>query len=85
MHEGSSCALLLDEAALSRASVSLRLTRLSFSCHFFFRVRLCGNNNNIQVVSVDEGKQLAKEYGIGFFETSAKNDIEVDTVSTLRL
>jgi len=29
---------------------------------------------------VDEGKQLAKEYGIGFFETSAKNDIEVDTV-----
>jgi hypothetical protein len=37
------------------------------------------------VVSVDEGKQLAKEYGIGFFETSAKNDIEVDTVSTLRL
>jgi hypothetical protein len=32
------------------------------------------------VVSVEEGKQLAKEYGIGFFETSAKNDIEVDTV-----
>ncbi len=34
----------------------------------------------LQVVSVEEGKQLAKEYGIQFYETSAKNDIEVETV-----
>ena len=33
-----------------------------------------------KVVSVEEGKALAKEYGIQFFETSAKNDIEVETV-----
>jgi Ras-related protein Rab-8A len=32
-----------------------------------------------RVVSVEEGKQLAKEYGIQFYETSAKNDIEVET------
>mmetsp|Transcript_11113 Transcript_11113/g.16732 ORF Transcript_11113/g.16732 Transcript_11113/m.16732 type:complete len:202 (+) Transcript_11113:89-694(+) len=32
-----------------------------------------------RVVSVEEGKQLASEYGIQFFETSAKNDINVGT------
>lgn len=30
-----------------------------------------------RTVSYDEGKKLAQEYGIQFFETSAKNDIEV--------
>ena len=38
-----------------------------------------------RVVSVEEGKQLAKEYGIQFFETSAKNDIEVETVRPNRI
>ena len=46
---------------------------------------LIGNKCDMEeqrVVSVEEGKQLAKEYGIQFFETSAKNDIEVETVGS---
>jgi Ras-related protein Rab-8A len=31
-----------------------------------------------RVVSFEEGKQLANEYGIQFFETSAKNDMNVE-------
>jgi len=33
-----------------------------------------------RVVSTEEGQNLAKEYGIQFFETSAKNDNNVETV-----
>jgi hypothetical protein len=36
--------------------------------------------NFIKVVSFEEGKQLASEFGIQFFETSAKNDMNVETV-----
>jgi Ras-related protein Rab-8A len=32
-----------------------------------------------RVVSTEEGQNLAKEYGIQFFETSAKNDNNVET------
>ena len=45
---------------------------------------LIGNKCDIEeqrVVSFEEGKTLAKEYGIQFFETSAKNDMNVETVS----
>jgi len=41
---------------------------------------LIGNKCDIEknrVVSTDEGKELAAEYGIEFFETSAKSDINV--------
>uniref|UniRef100_A0A7S2RB79 Uncharacterized protein n=1 Tax=Rhizochromulina marina TaxID=1034831 RepID=A0A7S2RB79_9STRA len=43
---------------------------------------LIGNKCDMEdqrMVSFDEGKKLAQEYGIQFFETSAKNDIEVDS------
>lgn len=43
---------------------------------------LIGNKCDIEeqrVVSFEEGKTLAKEYGIQFFETSAKNDMNVET------
>ena len=49
---------------------------------------LIGNKCDMEeqrVVSVEEGKQLAKEYAIQFFETSAKNDIEVETVRSTML
>lgn len=36
-------------------------------------------------MSVEEGQKLAQEYDIQFFETSAKNDIEVDSVRVLAL
>lgn len=32
----------------------------------------------IQVVSFEEGESLAKEYNIHFFETSAKQDLNVE-------
>ena len=31
-----------------------------------------------QVISLDEGDSLAKEYNINFFETSAKQDLNVE-------
>jgi hypothetical protein len=31
-----------------------------------------------QVISYDEGQALAKEYNINFFETSAKQDLNVE-------
>ena len=34
-----------------------------------------------RVVSKEEGQKLANEYNIQFFETSAKNDIDVDKVT----
>ena len=37
----------------------------------------CDNVDQRQV-STEEGAQLASEYGMRFFETSAKNDINVD-------
>jgi Ras-related protein Rab-8A len=42
---------------------------------------LIGNKcdiDNEREVSTEEGAQLAAEYGIQFFETSAKNDINVE-------
>ena len=42
---------------------------------------LIGNKSDIdneREVSTEEGAQLAAEYGIQFFETSAKNDINVE-------
>mmetsp|Transcript_8950 Transcript_8950/g.16241 ORF Transcript_8950/g.16241 Transcript_8950/m.16241 type:complete len:204 (+) Transcript_8950:327-938(+) len=42
---------------------------------------LVGNKCDIteeKTVSTEEGQRLAKEYGIGFFEASAKNDINVE-------
>jgi len=44
---------------------------------------LIGNKCDMEdqrVVSFEEGKQLASEFGIQFFETSAKNDMNVETV-----
>lgn len=41
---------------------------------------LIGNKCDIEknrVVSTDEGKELAAEYGVEFFETSAKSDVNV--------
>ena len=35
----------------------------------------------VQKVSTEEGQALADEYGIKFFETSAKSDINVDEVT----
>lgn len=46
------------------------LCRLFFSGGVFVSSRV--------QVSRDEGAQLAAEYGIQFFETSAKNDINVE-------
>jgi hypothetical protein len=37
------------------------------------------NSGCFQVVTTAEGQALAKEYNIHFFETSAKQDIDVDT------
>jgi GTPase SAR1 family protein len=42
---------------------------------------LIGNKSDCQdqrVISYDEGAQLAKEYNINFFETSAKQDLNVE-------
>ena len=33
---------------------------------------------NERVVSIDEGKKLAESYGMRFFETSAKNNVNID-------
>ncbi|KAG1667349.1 hypothetical protein FOA52_001407 [Chlamydomonas sp. UWO 241] len=45
---------------------------------------LVGNKSDVadsrRAVSFEEGKALADEYGIGFFETSAKNDVCVEEV-----
>lgn len=46
---------------------------------------LVGNKCDIteeKSVSTEEGARLAEEYGIGFFEASAKNDINVEQVRT---
>ena len=39
------------------------------------------DTNRMQVVDRERGDQLAKEYGIKFFETSAKNNENVTEVS----
>uniref|UniRef100_A0A7S2V1J6 Ras-related protein Rab-8A n=1 Tax=Fibrocapsa japonica TaxID=94617 RepID=A0A7S2V1J6_9STRA len=43
---------------------------------------LCGNKCDMseeRAVTTEEGQKLASEYGIGFFEASAKNDVNVET------
>ena len=42
---------------------------------------LCGNKSDLdndRIVSYDEGKQLAEEYGVEFFETSALTGMNVE-------
>jgi GTPase SAR1 family protein len=42
---------------------------------------LCGNKSDLdndRVVTYDEGKQLAEEYGVEFFETSALTGMNVE-------
>ena len=44
---------------------------------------LCGNKNDMEkerVISKEEGENLAKNYGIPFFECSAKNNINIDEI-----
>jgi GTPase SAR1 family protein len=46
---------------------------------------LCGNKSDLdndRVVSYDEGKQLAEEYGVQFFETSALTGHNVEKMFT---
>jgi Ras-related protein Rab-1A len=46
---------------------------------------LCGNKSDLdndRVVTYDEGKQLADEYGVQFFETSALTGHNVETMFT---
>lgn len=46
---------------------------------------LCGNKSDLEadrVVSVDEGKGLAEEYGVQFFETSALTGSNVESMFT---
>ena len=44
---------------------------------------LCGNKSDMEkerVISKEEGENLAKNYGIPFFECSAKNNINIDEI-----
>ena len=46
---------------------------------------LCGNKSDLdsdRVVTTDEGKQLAEEYGVQFFETSALTGANVEDMFT---
>ena len=48
---------------------------------------LVGNKCDVmeeKTVSTEEGQQLADEYGIQFWEASAKNDINVEQVRKAR-
>lgn len=64
----------------SRSSSFAPLGQRTVTCFILFRFVPCRFVSLLIVpkVSKEEGAQLAAEYGIQFFETSAKNDINVE-------